>query len=186
MRRRPLPPLPLAGVASLSPPLARGRSPAMCHETSCSGARPTRPSVCCFLPIGLPSCSRFVPFAPPPACPRPALFRAYCTRSRARVPRRRGLRARLRARASARRTSPVHSNGEFSRQRETKRPPDVASFCLILAWIAENPVLIQDLFLYCAKLSSSIAIRASSAMLSPSPAPAAPGKARRPNAGEVS
>ena len=71
-------------------------------------------------------------------------------------------------------------------RRETKQPPDAASFCLILPLISENQVLTQDLFLYCANLSGRIATRASSAMPSPSPAPAAPGKAQPPKAEDVS
>ena len=70
-------------------------------------------------------------------------------------------------------------------RRETKQPPDAASFCLILPLISENQALIQDLFLYCANLSGRIATRASSAMPSPSPAPAAPGKAQPPTAEDV-
>ena len=158
-----------------------------CHEMSCSGARPAGPSVCCLLCIGLPSCSRFVPFAPPPACLRRVPFSRVshalaCARS---AP---ALFARLIARASKRKThfSYPFLRGIFRAAAKTKQPPDAASFCLILPLISENQVLIQDLFLYCANLSGRIATRASSAMPSPSPAPAAPGKAQPPKAEDVS
>ena len=118
---------------------------------------------------------------------RPFFARIACVHAPAFAPARS---ARLIARARAKRRAQLFC--PFLRvfcagaRRETKQPPDAASFCLILPLISENQALIQDLFLDCANLSGRIAMRASSAMLSPSPASAAPGKARLPKAGEVS
>ena len=118
-----------------------------------------------------------------------SLFRAYRMCARARV-RAGAVRAPDCARANQAQGARLLSVplGFFcaGARRETKQPPDAASFCLILPLISENQVLIQDLFLYCANLSGRIATRASSAMPSPSPAPAAPGKAQPPKAEDVS
>ena len=112
-----------------------------------------------------------------------SLFRAYRMCARARV-RAGAVRAPDCARANQAQGARLLSVplGFFcaGARREAKQPPDAASFCLILPLISENQVLIQDLFLYCANLSGRIATRASSAMPSPSPAPAAPGKAQPP------
>ena len=66
------------------------------------------------------------------------LSRVSHMRTRPRSRRRGFARLIARARASARRTCPVRSYGDFLRRQESKRPPDAASSCLILPWIFQG------------------------------------------------
>ena len=74
------------------------------------------------------------------------LSRVSHVRARLRLRRRGFARLIARARASARRTSPVRSYGDFSRRHESKRPPDAASSCLILPWIFQGRALFRNYF----------------------------------------